>query len=155
MWTRHRGRVRQRIRRPDHLRLYPPSDLRASDLRGDGLSLLQQSPHRRPDHRSVGPRDCSTKRAPNGKLKLMAVEYIVPGEGANPPGVSEAPSVTGWTCTSSSRQLAGISSTPGSGVRVRREYSRTGVRTWSARKGRPPPMAARGGGKRVGPPSAG
>ncbi|MBK5267493.1 MAG: hypothetical protein JJE47_08670 [Acidimicrobiia bacterium] len=32
---------------------------------------------------------------PNGKLKLMAVEYIVPGEGANPPGVSEAPSVLG------------------------------------------------------------
>ena len=32
---------------------------------------------------------------PNGKLKLMAVEYIVPGIGANPPGVSEAPSVLG------------------------------------------------------------
>ncbi len=32
---------------------------------------------------------------PDGKLKLMAVEYIVPGPGANPPGVSEAPSVLG------------------------------------------------------------
>lgn len=32
---------------------------------------------------------------PNGKLKLMAVEYVVPGGGANPPGVTEAPSVLG------------------------------------------------------------
>lgn len=31
---------------------------------------------------------------PTGKLKLMAVEYVVPGEGASPP-VSEAPSVLG------------------------------------------------------------
>ncbi len=32
---------------------------------------------------------------PNGKLKLVAVEYIVPGAGSNPPGVSEPPSVLG------------------------------------------------------------
>jgi hypothetical protein len=31
----------------------------------------------------------------NGKLKLVAVEYIVPGEGANPPGVNVAPTVLG------------------------------------------------------------
>ena len=33
---------------------------------------------------------------PNGKLKLVAVEYVVPGAGSNPPGVSEAPSVLGF-----------------------------------------------------------
>ena len=32
---------------------------------------------------------------PNGQLKLVAVEYIVPGAGSNPPGVSEPPSVLG------------------------------------------------------------
>jgi hypothetical protein len=32
---------------------------------------------------------------PSGKLKLVAVEYVVPGEKSNPPGVSEAPSVFG------------------------------------------------------------
>ncbi len=32
---------------------------------------------------------------PNGRLKLVAVEYIVPGAGSNPPGVSEPPSVLG------------------------------------------------------------
>ncbi|MGK0186276.1 MAG: hypothetical protein ACI9R3_002059 [Verrucomicrobiales bacterium] len=32
---------------------------------------------------------------PNGKLKLVAVEWIVPGEFANPSGVSEPPSVLG------------------------------------------------------------
>ncbi len=32
---------------------------------------------------------------PNGKLKLVAVEWVVPGAVANPPGVSEAPSVLG------------------------------------------------------------
>lgn len=66
---------------------------------------------------------------PNGKLKLMAVEYIVPGEGANPPGVSEAPSVLGmemhilvpavdWYI-----QHAWIS-----GALIRQEYSRIGAR---------------------------
>jgi len=33
--------------------------------------------------------------APNGELKLVSVEYVVPGPGSNPPGVSEAPSVFG------------------------------------------------------------
>jgi hypothetical protein len=32
---------------------------------------------------------------PNGQLKLVAVEYIVPGAGSNPPGVSEPPTVLG------------------------------------------------------------
>jgi hypothetical protein len=32
---------------------------------------------------------------PNGQLKLVAVEWVVPGAGANPPGVSEAPTVLG------------------------------------------------------------
>jgi hypothetical protein len=33
--------------------------------------------------------------APDGGLKLVAVEYVVPGAGSNPPGVSEPPSVLG------------------------------------------------------------
>ena len=32
---------------------------------------------------------------PNGQLKLVAVEYVVPGLGSNPPGVSEPPTVFG------------------------------------------------------------
>jgi hypothetical protein len=32
---------------------------------------------------------------PDGKLQLAAVEYVVPGAGSNPPGVSEAPTVFG------------------------------------------------------------
>lgn len=32
---------------------------------------------------------------PNGQLKLVAVEYVVPGLGSNPPGVSTPPSVLG------------------------------------------------------------
>jgi len=32
---------------------------------------------------------------PNGKLKLVAVEWVVPGEFANPPGVAVAPTVLG------------------------------------------------------------
>jgi hypothetical protein len=32
---------------------------------------------------------------PNGELKLAAVEYVVPGLGSNPPGVSEPPTVFG------------------------------------------------------------
>jgi hypothetical protein len=32
---------------------------------------------------------------PNGRLQLAAVEYVVPGAGSNPPGVSEAPTVLG------------------------------------------------------------
>ena len=32
---------------------------------------------------------------PNGKLKLVAVEYVVPGAFSNPPGVSEPPTVLG------------------------------------------------------------
>ena len=32
---------------------------------------------------------------PNGQLKLVAAEYIVPGVGSNPPGVSEPPTVLG------------------------------------------------------------
>jgi hypothetical protein len=31
----------------------------------------------------------------NGQLKLVAVEYVVPGAGSNPPGVSEPPTVLG------------------------------------------------------------
>jgi len=33
--------------------------------------------------------------APNGGLRLVAVEYVVPGARSNPPGVSEAPTVFG------------------------------------------------------------
>jgi hypothetical protein len=33
--------------------------------------------------------------APNGNLKLVSVEYVVPGPNSNPPGVSEPPSVFG------------------------------------------------------------
>ncbi len=33
--------------------------------------------------------------APNGGLKLVAVEYVVPGARSNPPGVSEPPTVFG------------------------------------------------------------
>ena len=33
--------------------------------------------------------------APNGELKLVAVEYVVPGAGSKPPGVSEPPTVLG------------------------------------------------------------
>jgi hypothetical protein len=33
--------------------------------------------------------------AANGELKLVAVEYVVPGANSNPPGVSEPPSVFG------------------------------------------------------------
>jgi len=32
---------------------------------------------------------------PDGQLRLVAAEYIVPGAGSNPPGVSEAPTVLG------------------------------------------------------------
>jgi hypothetical protein len=32
---------------------------------------------------------------PNGELKLVAVEYVVPGPRSDPPGVSEPPSVLG------------------------------------------------------------
>jgi hypothetical protein len=32
---------------------------------------------------------------PEGQLKLVAVEYVVPGAGSNPPGVSTPPSVLG------------------------------------------------------------
>jgi hypothetical protein len=32
---------------------------------------------------------------PNGRLRLAAVEYVVPGAGSNPPGVSEPPTVFG------------------------------------------------------------
>jgi hypothetical protein len=32
---------------------------------------------------------------PNGTLKLVAVEWVVPGLGSNPPGVSEPPTVLG------------------------------------------------------------
>ena len=32
---------------------------------------------------------------PNGQLKLVAVEYVVPGAFSNPPGVSEPPTVLG------------------------------------------------------------
>jgi hypothetical protein len=32
---------------------------------------------------------------PEGQLKLVAVEYVVPGLGSNPPGVSEQPTVLG------------------------------------------------------------
>jgi hypothetical protein len=33
--------------------------------------------------------------SPNGELKLVSVEYVVPGLGSNPPGVSEPPTVFG------------------------------------------------------------
>jgi hypothetical protein len=33
--------------------------------------------------------------APDGQLKLVAVEYVVPGPNSNPPGVSEPPMVFG------------------------------------------------------------
>lgn len=33
--------------------------------------------------------------ARDGELKLVAVEYVVPGAGSNPPGVSEPPTVLG------------------------------------------------------------
>ena len=32
---------------------------------------------------------------PDGQLKLVAVEYVVPGAGSNPPGVSEPPTIFG------------------------------------------------------------
>lgn len=32
---------------------------------------------------------------PEGQLKLVAVEYVVPGSGSNPPGVSQPPTVFG------------------------------------------------------------
>jgi len=32
---------------------------------------------------------------PEGQLKLVAVEYVVPGLGSNPPGVSEPPTILG------------------------------------------------------------
>lgn len=32
---------------------------------------------------------------PEGQLKLVAVEYVVPGSGSNPPGVSQPPTVLG------------------------------------------------------------
>jgi hypothetical protein len=32
---------------------------------------------------------------PDGQLRLVAVEYIVPGPNSNPPGVSEPPTVLG------------------------------------------------------------
>lgn len=32
---------------------------------------------------------------PEGQLRLVAVEYVVPGAGSNPPGVSEPPTVLG------------------------------------------------------------
>lgn len=35
------------------------------------------------------------ERRPNGKLKLVAVEYVVPGPNSNPPGVSVTPEVFG------------------------------------------------------------
>lgn len=35
------------------------------------------------------------ERKPNGELKLVAVEYVVPGPNSNPPGVSAPPEVFG------------------------------------------------------------
>ena len=35
------------------------------------------------------------ERSPGGELKLVAVEWVVPGPNTNPPGVSEPPSVLG------------------------------------------------------------
>jgi hypothetical protein len=32
---------------------------------------------------------------PEGQLKLVAVEYVVPGSGSNPPGVSQPPTIFG------------------------------------------------------------
>ena len=32
---------------------------------------------------------------PDGQLKLVAVEYVVPGAGSNPPGVSQPPTIFG------------------------------------------------------------
>ncbi len=40
-----------------------------------------------------GPRECA--RRTDGGLKLVAVEYVVPGANSNPPGVSSPPSVLG------------------------------------------------------------
>jgi hypothetical protein len=33
--------------------------------------------------------------SPNGELKLVSVEYVVPGPGSNPPGPAQVPSVFG------------------------------------------------------------
>ena len=71
-------------------------------------------------------------RAGSGRgLKLVAVEYVVPGAGSNPPGVSEPPTVLGQEDRSSSRPwagtpaLLGLEHEPGRDVTTGREVNCT------------------------------
>ena len=87
---RLRARVRERRGEQDHHRLH-----RAPHGRRDGLPLLQQGADRRSGRDVSKPEGLVYAPASNGELKLVAVEYVVPGAGSNPPGVSEPPTVLG------------------------------------------------------------
>ncbi len=66
--------------------------------------------------------------APDGGLKLVAVEWVVRGAEHEPAWhLSRRRACWGWRCTSSSRRSASGSSTPGSGSTTRRASSRTGI----------------------------
>ena len=88
--SRVRARLRQWFRQPDHHRLHRPPVCRR-----DGLPLLQQGADRRPGDRCRTPGGAGLHVRSRGQLRLVAVEYVVPGAGSNPPGVAEPPIVLG------------------------------------------------------------
>ena len=67
--------------------------------------------------------------AADGGLKLVAVEWVARSAQSNPPGVSQAPRSSGWTCTSWSHRPVrpSTSPTPGCGPTTRQGCSRTGT----------------------------
>lgn len=70
---------------------------------------------------------------PNGKLRLLAVEWIVPAEAWHDAENEEPPTVLGRSWGSSIRRSAGTSFTPGCGSRIRPGCSRTGTPRSSVR----------------------
>ena len=88
---RVRARLGERLRAADHHRLHRPPH-----GGGDGLPLLQRGA----DGRQLAvdaskPEVLVYAPGPDGNLKLVAVEWVVPSANSNPPGVSEPPSVLG------------------------------------------------------------
>ncbi len=67
--------------------------------------------------------------SPSGELRLVSVEYVVPGPGSNPPGVSEPPTVFGMPMhiLVPPPGPASGSTTPGSGSTTRPACSPTGI----------------------------
>jgi hypothetical protein len=82
--------VGERLGRPDHHRLR-----RLSDGWRDWLPLLQREADGGPHHGHLQPEVLVYAPGENGKLKLLAVEWVVRGQNSNPPGVSSPPTVLG------------------------------------------------------------